>query len=383
MRIGLDGSFLRLPPSGTSAYIQGLRAGFNELHSDLDLCPLEPSWGEAFFGSGLTCTTKPISSFTAVGKRERLQWEVLGVARAARKHGVDLLHIPHFSAPIHAGMPLVVTIHDVIPLVLPEYRATAAMRTRLAIVRRTVQKAKLVLTPSQAAANDVRDVLGISEEKLRVTPEAAEKRYAPAADLGTVKRNVETLGVGGPYIFNVGGLDVRKNLKVLIEAFAEVRPRLQEQTKLVIAGTAHSNNQTVFPPLEPVINKLGLQDSVKLLGRVSEEDKLSLYQAADLYVTPSLYEGFGLTALEAMACGIPTVAANRTSLPEVVGNGGLLVEPTVSSVSQAIIDVLSNENLARLLQTKGLLRASQFTWRQTTELTIDAYREALAASSKT
>jgi glycosyltransferase involved in cell wall biosynthesis len=381
VRIAMDGSFLQLPPSGTAAYIRGLYSGFDELHADLDLHLIDRDWpapnplGE----DRLTCTTKPMLYDRRL---DRARWELYGVSRKAKEARAQLLHIPHFSAPVRPGMPLIVTIHDVIPLVLPEYRASAAMRAHLAVIRRTVKEARIILTPSQSAANDIRDVLGIPEEKIRITPEAADSKYVPAVSVEAKKELVKHLGINGPYVFNVGGLDVRKNLPVLIRAFAEALPRLPPGTKLVIAGAAHSKNQTVFPPLEPVISELGLQDSVLLVGRVTEEDKLLLYQAADLYVTPSSYEGFGLTALEAMACGVPAIAANRTSLPEVVGDGGLLVEPEVHAISQSIVDVLTNADLAKSLQQRALARAKQFSWRRTAELTTEAYREALAASTK-
>lgn len=372
----MDGSFLRLPPSGTAAYVRGLQTGFDELRGDLDLRLLDPDWPapRRFRGNWLTCTTEAIWHD---GRFERMRWELFGVARKARKTKAQLLHIPHFSAPIRAGLPLVITIHDVIPLVLPEYRASAAMRTRLATVQHAVRQARIVLTPSQAAAKDIQEVLGFKEQNIRITPEAADERYVPAPDRDAVKRQINQLGITDPYIFNVGGLDVRKNVPLLIEAFASAKSNLPARTKLVIAGTPHSKNRAVFPPLEPLIAKLGLQDSVVLPGRVTEEDKLLLYQGANLYVTPSLYEGFGLTPLEAMACGVPTIAANRTSLPEVVGGGGLLVEPEIESVAHAIIDVMTNEGLAMSLQAKALARAAQFSWRQTAALTLEAYRDVL------
>jgi glycosyltransferase involved in cell wall biosynthesis len=381
VRIAMDGSFLRLPPSGTAAYIRGLYSGFDEMRADLDLHLLdrERPASDPLGEDRLTCPTKPMLHDSRL---DRARWELFGVSRKAKDTQAQLLHMPHFSAPLRPGMPLIVTIHDLIPLLLPEYRASAAMRAHLTIIRRTVKQARMFLTPSQAAANDIRDVLRFPEEKIRITPEAADSKYVPPPSLEAAKELVRHLGIDGPYVFNVGGLDVRKNLPLLIQAFAEARPRLASGTKLFIAGAPHSKNLTVFPPLEPVISTFGLQELVLLLGRVSEEDKLLLYQAADLYVTPSIYEGFGLTALEAMACGVPTIAANRTSLPEVVGDGGLMVEPEVHAIAQSIVDVLTNAELAKSLQQKALARAKQFSWRRTAELTIDTYREALAASTK-
>ena len=149
-------------------------------------------------------------------------------------------------------------------------------------------------------------------------------------------------GIAGRYLFNVGGLDARKNLPALVEAFARALPHLNEPAQLVIAGAPHTANPIVYPPLAPVIARCGVERQVVLTGFVSPADKLALYQGADLYVTPSLHEGFGLTVLEAMACGVPVVAANRTSLPEVVGDAGLLVEPAPEPLAAAIVGLMND-----------------------------------------
>jgi glycosyltransferase involved in cell wall biosynthesis len=252
------------------------------------------------------------------------------------------------------------------------------MRFHLAVVRRTVRAARLVLTPSQAAAADVVRVLRIPRKQIRVTPEAAGPEFQPASDPDQVREIVQGLGVTNRYVFNVGGFDARKNLPTLLEAFARVRARLDEPLQLVIAGSPHTDNPTIYPPLEPVIHRLGLERAVILPGRVSETEKVALYQGAALYATPSLYEGFGLTTLEAMACGIPTIAANRTSLPEVVGDGGLLAEPDADAFAAAMLDVLSDVDRAADLRRRAQARAAAFTWHRTAQLTLAAYHEALA-----
>jgi glycosyltransferase involved in cell wall biosynthesis len=285
--------------------------------------------------------------------------------------------VPHFAAPVRAGFPLVVTVHDVIPLVLPEYRASPWMRAHLAIMRRTVRAARLILTPSHAARDDIVRILGMPSQRIRVIPEAAGPEFRPAEDWTTVRETAQKFGIRERYIFNVGGFDIRKNLPVLLEAFSRARPRLREPAQLVIAGAPHTTNPRVFPPLQPVIERLGISDAVILTGRITEPEKRALYQGAALYVTPSLYEGFGLTALEAMACGVPTIAANRTSLPEVVGEGGILVEPEPEALATAIAAVLNDPAEAATWRARALARAATFDWRRTAELTLEAYREAL------
>jgi glycosyltransferase involved in cell wall biosynthesis len=364
----MDGSFLALPPSGTGTYVRCLSAALTNVDPALDLRLVMPDRTDPQSG-GL------IDRLRRDRRLRRAAWELTGVARAARQVQPDLLHIPHFSAPFRPGCPLVVTIHDVIPLILPAYRASRAMRLHLAILRRTVRAARLILTPSQAAANDIARVFGLPPERIRVTPEAAAPECRPATDQNRVRESLRRMGVTGRYIFNVGGLDARKNLPVLLEAFARVRTRLDEPLQLVIAGAAHTDNPSVYPPLPPVIARLGIGPAVILPGRTGEEEKIALYQGAAVYATPSLYEGFGLTALEAMACGVPTIAANRTSLPEVVGDGGLLVEPDAEAFAAEMEGVLTNEEQAAALRTRGIERAATFTWERTAQLTLAAYRE--------
>lgn len=385
MRVAVDGSFLELPPSGTGAYVRHLVDALARVAPDLDVALIAPvRAGVAPAGGGV------IGRGLRGERARRFAWEAVGVARAAGRlrPAADLLHVPHFSAPAPGpwarSLPLVVTVHDAIPLVLPAYRASRAQRVRLALMRRTVRRARIVLTPSRAAADDIVRVLGISRDRLRVTPEAADPACRPARD-ATEQEAAQVasrrLGVpeGTRYIFNVGGFDIRKNLPVLLDAFAVALPRLATPHCLVIAGAPHSGNPIVFPPLGPRIARLGLEGRVILPGIVAEADKLALYRAAGLYVTPSAYEGFGLTALEAMACGVPTIAADRTSLPEVVGDGGLLVAPEPAALAEAIVAVANDPARAAALRARGLARAAQFSWERTARLTLEAYREAVGA----
>lgn len=174
------------------------------------------------------------------------------------------------------------------------------------------------------------------------------------------------------------GFDVRKNLPLLVRAFARALPDLPEGAVLVIPGQPHSDNPTLYPPLEPLIRALGLEQRVLLPGPVDEDEKVLWYQLATVYAYPSLYEGFGLSPLEAMACGTPVIAVRCTSLPEVVGDAGLLVEPDEHAFARALVRVLNDPVLQRTLRTRGLERAHTFTWRRTAERTLAAYREAIA-----
>jgi glycosyltransferase involved in cell wall biosynthesis len=370
LRVAIEASILALPPSGTATYVRSLSAALRASEPDLDLHLLEPDWQDRD-GSRL------VDRLRHDRRWRRLSWDAWGSARAARRANPDILHVPQFAAPLWSPCPLVVTLHDAIPFVLPEYRGSRPSRIHARLMQRTTGRAKIVLTPSQAAAADLIRVLGVPAERIRVTPEAADPIYRPDGDPARLAEVRDRFGIGERYAFNVGGLDARKNLPLLVEAFARLLPTLSEPVDLVIAGAAHTDNPALYPSLQPIVDRLGVADRVQLVGRISEEDKLALYRGADLYVTPSRYEGFGLTALEAMSCGVPTIAANRTSLPEVVGDGGLLVEPTVDDLATAMRSVLTDSDLARWLRAKGLEQAATFSWEETARLTLAAYDEVI------
>jgi glycosyltransferase involved in cell wall biosynthesis len=369
VRIAIDGQFRSLPPSGIGSYLDALLHELPLVAPDVECAVVErpEAWGPSLVPNKLRRDPRLL----------RFHWETYGFGATAKKLRPDLLHIPSFAAPIRSSIPFVVTIHDVIPFVMPEYQASAPMRAHLAVMSRTTKRARLVLTPSHAAADDLHRVLGIPRHRIRVTPEAADSRFTPGPTRALDPAVAARFGITGPYVFNVGGLDVRKRVDLLIEAFAAARTRLPEGMKLVIGGRAHSENRVVFPDLEPLIDRLGVRDQVIMTGWLSDEDKVALYRAATIYATPSIYEGFGLTPLEAMACGVPVMAMNRTSLPEVVGDAGILLDQDVHAWTQALIDLANDPEKRTNLSKGGLARSATFTWRRAAEQTVAAYREAV------
>jgi glycosyltransferase involved in cell wall biosynthesis len=380
VRVAIDGQFLALPPSGTGTYLRNLLEALPIAAPDITFIAIdsadEGNWPRHWRLLPARIRNEP--------RLRRLNWEALGFGKAATLlPNIDLLHIPSMAAPIRSGLPYVVTVHDAIPFVLPEYRASRAMRAHLALMKRTIARATLILTPSNAAALDLVSVLGLSAGKIRVTPEAADPRCVPSEHPDALEVVRRRFGIGGPFVFTVGGLDVRKRVDLLIEAFARSLPELPEGAQLVIGGKAHSGNSVVYPPLQPVIDRFGMRDRVIVTGWLGDQEKIALYQSAAVYATPSIYEGFGLTALEAMACGTPVIAANRTSLPEIVGDAGLLIEPNAPALGRALIELMNNEDLRRDLRARGLARAAHYSWARTAELTADAYREAVEIAGRT
>jgi glycosyltransferase involved in cell wall biosynthesis len=205
-----------------------------------------------------------------------------------------------------------------------------------------------------------------------VVPLAAGRQFRPveAAEAGPV---LEKYGVERPYILYVGALESRKNLPRLLEAYARLR-KWSARWKLVIVGA----RKWKFTPIFEAVQRLGLEPHVHFTDYVADEDLPALYRGAELFAFPSLYEGFGLPVLEAMACGTPVVTSNRSSLPEVAGDAALLVDPLdVEAIAGAMQRVLADEALAAGLREIGLARAAQFTWERTARETVAVYKKAI------
>ncbi|MFO7272665.1 MAG: glycosyltransferase family 1 protein [Sphaerobacter thermophilus] len=387
-RVALDGRFLQQPTTGSGQYSlhlwQALAATADEpttvlVRPDLPM-PVDPQLGGG--AAGTTDTIRvPIPPWVRHDKAEKLWWEQRGLLRGARQAGARLLHVPYFAGPRFTRLPLVITVHDVIPFIFPEYGGGRLMRLYLRLVSAVARRADAIITDSDCSRRDITAWLGIPSERIHVIPLAVDPAIRPSDDPETASALRARYGLPGPVIFNVGGLDARKNVPVLIEAFAQALPDLPPETRLVIAGRAHSGNQRLYPPLEPVIRRLGVEERVVLTGSITDEEKVALYNLADLYVFPSLYEGFGLSPLEAMACGTPVIAANRSSLPEVVGQGGLLVDPTPERLAAAMVSVMRDERLRRSLARRALEQAETFSWQRTAEQTRAVYRSVLASAT--
>lgn len=368
MRIAIDAQFLQLPPSGIGTYVRNL---IGVLPAALE--------GDELVVLQRTPVPRLPRALALDARLQRWWWESAGAAGAALTGGADLLHVPSFAAPLRSRAPVVVTIHDAIPFLLPAYRASVAMRAHLALTHRTTARARLVLTPSTSAAVDIERVLGIPRERLRIVPLAADPACRPpsAADAAALDAVRARFGLAGPWIFSAAGLDVRKRVDLLLAAFAGAADRLPPDTRLVLAGSAHSLNSHVYPHYGDVVRTLGIGDRVVFTGWIDEATKIALYQGAAAAVTASVAEGFGLTVLEGMACGAPVIATARTSLPEVAGDAALLVEPTVAAWREALMRVVGDDALAEELRGRGLARAAMYSWERTAAATVAVYREAL------
>lgn len=305
---------------------------------------------------------------------DKLLFEQVDLPRLAARLRADVLLSPYFAAPVRSTVPVVVTVHDLIPLLLPEYRGDWRMQLYLRLVSAGARRARLILADSACTRADVVRVLGIPAERVRVVPLAVDARFRPLPEV-VVRAVARRYGLPDRFLLNIGGFDARKNLPRLVEAFAELRRR-GYPGGLAIAGRPPSAPSALFPDVAGLVRRLGLEGAVHFPGLVPDADKIALYGACEVMVYPSRYEGFGLPPLEAMACGAPVVAANSSSLPEVVGDAGLTVDPLdVGALAGAIERVVNEPALRADLSRRGLAHAAAFTWEATARQTLAALRE--------
>ena len=288
-----------------------------------------------------------------------------------REDRPDLVHV-QYTAPLYCPAPIVVTIHDVSYIDRPDYLPKArAMQLRLT-VRNTVKRAAKVVTISEFSRQRIAETYDIDPDSIAVTPLASQRHFRPMNREVALRQVQERLGFDRPFILNVGDLHPRKNQIGLIRAFRElIRERPELPHMLVMAG-----KHTWFAPrvLEEV-RRSGVEDRILLTKFVDDDFLPTLYNACELFVFPSFYEGFGLPVIEAMACNRPVVCSSATALPEVAEGAALLFEPhSTAQQMRAMRDVLLDEELRSRMEKKSRQRAKAFDWRETARMTLDVYR---------
>jgi len=305
----------------------------------------------------------------------RLERWTLPVELLARRPWPTLLHSVDHVGPAWGAWRSVVTLHDLAFLLYPETH-TAASRAYYAATGESVRRAARVIAVSQRTASDAVRLLGVDPARIRVVLEAAAPTFAPRGE-DEFRAVAARLGLPAdvrPYALFVGTLEPRKNVPLLLEAFALVRR--QVDAELLIVGGRGWLDEPIFAAHA----RSGLGDAARFLGNLGEDDLATLYSHAAVFVLPSLYEGFGLPVLEAMACGAPVVCSNAGPLPAVTGDAAVLLAPEDPAVwARAITNVIADARRADALRQKGFAHARTFSWERAAQATRDVYREALLA----
>jgi len=282
---------------------------------------------------------------------------------------LDVLHSPDFIPPFRRNCKSVITIHDLNFLLHPHF-LTPQSASYYGQIDQAVRNCDHIIAVSNSTKRDIIRLTGAPENKITVVYEAAHPIYQPLQDEHLLREVRERLGIDHDFILFVSTIEPRKNVPTLLQAYKQLLDNYHAEVNLVLAG----EKGWLFDEVFALVEKFDLQQRVRFLGRVSPEDLLGLYNAARLLVHPAFYEGFGLPPLEAMACGTPVVVSNTSSLPEVVGDAALLVDPTdVDGMAVAIWRLLSDNALRQQMIDKGLSRARRFSWKKAALETLDIY----------
>jgi len=302
-------------------------------------------------------------------------WMQMYLPWQLHREGVQLCHFTNSVAPLLSPVPLIVTLHDASLWLYPDCHYPRRLLTMRPLIPAVVRRARMVITVSHQACRDLIRVLGLPREKVRVIYEAPSPFFrllSPGAWMADVRKRYR---LPERFVLYVGTLEPRKNLVRLVRAVARLNQEVGVVCGLVLVGPRGWKDEAILT----AVAEARRVTTVRLVGYVPLEDVRALYNLAAVFAFPSLYEGFGLPILEAMACGAPVITSRGGALEEVAGDAALLVNPTdESEIISALASVLCNADLAMTLRAAGLARAAQFDWRRTAQETIALYRECVA-----
>jgi len=380
MRIGIDYTSAVRQAAGIGRLTRGVVHALARLDHDneyvLLLVGCQPEEAGGNWPPNFTVRTIPIAERLMTILWHRLRVPFLWVEWWTGP--LDVFHAPDFVLPPVRRARTLVTVHDLSFMRRPECTPSALRSYLNKVVPRSVRRADRVLADSQSTRRDLMELLGAPGDKIQVIYGGVEERFQPVRDQETLAQVRARYRLPEHFILGLGTLEPRKNFERLIIAYARLMGRwpgaersVDLPHKLVIAGRRGWLYEEIFTQ----VRQLGLHNDIIFAGFIADEDLPALYTLADCFAYPSLYEGFGLPPLEAMACGTPVVVSNVASLPEVVGDAGLLVDPEdVEDIARALGRVLTDEGLRRRMIERGLARAREFTWERAARLLLAEYK---------
>jgi len=370
MRIGIDAHAAEADGSGNATYIRGIIKGLLDAEPPYEFVLYVTDQSHPFYrilpGLGARVILRELRPRTPLLRIP------VSLALAASRDALDVLHVQYIAPPVHRGR-LVATIHDLGFLRVPSTFSRSFVKRSRVLVRRTAKRADRVITGSAFSREDLIAEYGLDPKKVSVIPYGIGPEFLAAAGASEreAARVLGRLGIEKPYILSVGRLNPRKNLPALARAFDRLKKATGLPYRLVLAGPADYRTKET---LEAVSRAA---PDVIVAGLVPDRDLPILYREAEIFVYPSLFEGGGLPALEAMAAGTPVIASKTSSLPEMVGEAGILVDPeSVDDIARALVRLATDPDLRRTLQEKGRSRARKMTWENAARATLRVYEEA-------
>jgi glycosyltransferase involved in cell wall biosynthesis len=377
MHIAFNGWFWDRPNTGSGQYIRYLLPNIRRVAPDLQMTMVMPPHNPA--PTDLPANINVIPTRGSSGNLGKVLFEQRGYPQAVKQSGADIAHVPYWGPPLSSPARLVTSILDVIPVALPEYSSGFRARLYTSLVTAASRGNAHTITISNAAKGDIVKYLNLPEDSITTTYLASDEAYHPRMG---AQRDAEVRAkydLPDEFVLYMGGFDVRKQVNQLLLAYTFVGQAEGDNIPLVIAGREPQWGSPMFPDLRKYAEELKIADYVRWIGYVDEVDKPSLYRLADVFVYPSMYEGFGLPVLEAMASGTPVVANNVSSIPEVAGDAAFLVEEgNARAMGGAIIALLLQQPFRESLINQGLARATNFSWRKTAKETLAVYEKVMA-----
>jgi glycosyltransferase involved in cell wall biosynthesis len=375
MRIGINASKIFEVHTGVGRYTSNLCSSVLKTGRKNDYYFYTPGMrgNTAVAEAEGTLLEKPVIS--KQNNMLRILWEQMVLPIYSRKDGLDLFHYTdHALSLLFRKCPIIITVHDIAYLRLPNLLNTSRKIYKKNILQISIKKADVIIADSYATKKDIIEYFGIREEKIRVIHLGVESRFCPIENVDEFRLENS---LPSKMILNVGTLEPRKNVVSLIKAFKKLREKGFKDYKLVIAGERGWLYEEIFKE----VGHSDLKQDILFLGVVADEDLPMLYNCAEIFVYPTLYEGFGLPPLEAMACGTPVITSNTSSLPEVIGDAGIMVDPTdINSLCESMYILLTDKELWNRMSNMGRERSRMFSWEKTSKKILKVYDEVLSMS---
>ncbi len=376
MRIGIDGrELLRGRITGIGRFLRNFLEG---------VALLRPPHEVIVYGDERTDAgaVPPPATLRVLPERATPWWDHVSLPRAADRDRVDVLFSPYDKGPLRGRCPLVLTVHDLLFLTLSEFRGVRRVlydRCYVLLHRRAFDRAAAILTVSAASRDDIVALFGVPSERIRIVPNAVTGTCRRVEDRSQIGRVKDRYGVSGDYLMYVGNFKPHKNVKALLDAYVRLPQPLQNRCRLLLCGYLDAFGEGV----RRAAAARSIERRVVFPGAVPDEDLPALYSGASAFVFPSLYEGFGIPPLEAMACGTPVVCSDAPPLPDVVGQAALVVNARhPEAIADALARVLTDADLRSELRARGLERAGQFSIERSTRMILDVLEQVAGPGSR-
>lgn len=367
MRIGILADRIGTGGGGLETYERELIKGIMEIDSRNQY---------VIFGCSREAIEKNLGShprftFTTVSKNSKFLRLSLSLPYELSKNHLDLVHVC-MVPPLFCPKEFIFTVHDLASFIHPEFFPKKILFRANLLLEKGIKRAAKIIAVSEATKRDVIRLFGIDANKIVVIHHGIDSQYKPIEDKKDAMNILKKYGISDKYILYVGRIQARKNISRLIRAFQLLKQKRTLEHKLVLVGKMVWESKDIFKE----IDKLDIQEDVILTNHASYSDLPYFYNNADVFIYPSLFEGFGLPPLEAMACGTPVIVSNVTAIPEIVGDAALFVDPyDISSIAEGIDRLVSSDNLKKDLIKKGFQRAKQFSWKETAKNTLSLYEQ--------